>query len=163
MSPPCSRPASSSEPDAPYPPAPIEEDRAMPIPEQRDLEATRGILAGWLPAAPAGGCGRAASLGVARVEVGPIQGPALTGFSNETLLFDATYTRRRREVTEGLVVRVKPTAHTVFLESDFEWQYEVLDLLGSRTDVPVPVVRGFEADASVLGAPFFLMERLDGC
>ena len=46
----------------------------MPIPEQRDLEATRGILAGWL----------AGNLGVDRVEVGPIQGPALTGFSNET-------------------------------------------------------------------------------
>jgi len=125
----------------------------MPIPEQRDLEATRGILAGWL----------AGELGVDRVEVGTIQGPALTGFSNETLLFDATYTRRGREVTEGLVVRVKPTVHTVFLESDFEWQYQVLDLLGSKTDVPVPVVRAFEADPSYLGAPFFLMERIDGC
>lgn len=125
----------------------------MPIPEQRDLEATRGILGGWL----------AGNLGVDRVEVGPIQGPALTGFSNETLLFDATYTRRGREVTEGFVVRVKPTVHTVFLESDFEWQYRVLDLLGTKTDVPVPVVRAFEADPSYLGAPFFLMERIDGC
>ncbi len=125
----------------------------MPIPEQRDLEATRGILAAWL----------VGNLGVDAVEVGPIQGPALTGFSNETLLFDATYTRRGRQVTEGLVVRVKPTAHTVFLESDFEWQYQVLDLLGSKTDVPVPVVRAFEADPSILGAPFFLMERIDGC
>jgi aminoglycoside phosphotransferase (APT) family kinase protein len=125
----------------------------MPIPEQRDLEATRDILAGWL----------AGNLGVDRVEVGTIQGPALTGFSNETLLFDATYPRRGKEVTEGFVVRVKPTAHTVFLESDFEWQYQVLDLLGTKTDVPVPVVRGFEADPSYLGAPFFLMERIDGC
>jgi len=127
----------------------------MPIPEQRDLEATRGVLATWL----------ARHIGATDVEVGPIQGPALTGFSNETLLLDATYTpsggRPRR--TEGLVVRVKPTGHTVFLESDFEWQYRVLEIIGTHTDVPVPVMRGFEADASILGAPFFVMERFDGC
>jgi aminoglycoside phosphotransferase (APT) family kinase protein len=127
----------------------------MPIPEQRDLEATRGVLAQWL----------ARHFGAVDVEVGPIQGPAFTGFSNETLLFDATYTPAdggaRR--TEGLVVRVKPTAHTVFLESDFEWQYRVLEILGTRTDVPVPTVRGFESDPSVLGAPFFVMDRIDGC
>ena len=59
-------------------------------------------LAGWL----------AANLGVDRVDVGPIQGPALTGFSKETLLFDARYTRRGRAVTEGLVVRVTAKGKT---------------------------------------------------
>lgn len=126
----------------------------MPIPEQRDLEATRGILAPWF----------ATMLGATDVDVGPIQGPALTGFSNETLLMDVTYTNARgARRTEGFVVRVKPTAHTVFLESDFEWQYQVLEILGTHTSVPVPVVRAFEADESILGAPFFVMERIDGC
>ncbi len=125
----------------------------MPIPEQRDLEATRGVLAPWF----------AAQYRWRDVEVGPIQGPALTGFSNETLLMDVTATwadGRRR--TQGLVVRVQPTAHTVFLESDFEWQYRVLEILGTRTALPVPVVRSFEADPAVLGAPFFVMDRIDG-
>ena len=126
----------------------------MPIPEQRDLEEARGILAAWF----------ADDLGATDVEVGPIEGPALTGFSNETLLFDIDVHEAAGSAgTEGLVVRVKPTAHTVFLESDFEWQYQVLDLLGTKTDVPVPVVRGFEADPSILGAPFFVMERIDNC
>jgi aminoglycoside phosphotransferase (APT) family kinase protein len=126
----------------------------VPIPEQRDLEATRGILAPWF----------AEHFGGTDVEVGPIQGPALTGFSNETLLTDVTYTTAVGERrTDGVVVRVKPTAHTVFLESDFEWQYRVLEILGTRTDVPVPVMRGFEADDSLLGAPFFVMDRIDGC
>jgi aminoglycoside phosphotransferase (APT) family kinase protein len=125
----------------------------MPIPEQRDLEKARGILAAWF----------ANDFGATDVEVGPIQGPGLTGFSNETLLFDIEYTKRGKRRTEGLVVRVKPTAHTVFLESDFEWQYQVLDILGTKTDLPVPVVRAFEADPSVLGAPFFVMERIDNC
>lgn len=126
----------------------------MPIPEQRDLEATRPILAEWF----------ARDLDATDVEVGPIEKPGLTGFSNETLLFDLTYTPKgRRPRTEGLVVRTRPTAHTVFLESDFETQYRVLDTLGVRTDVPVPVMRGFESDPSVLGSEFFVMERLDGC
>ena len=113
----------------------------MPIPEQRDLEKARGILAAWF----------ANDLGATDVEVGPIEGPGLTGFSNETLLFDIEYTKRGKRRSEGLVVRVKPTAHTVFLESDFEWQYQVLDILGSKTDLPVPVVRSFEADLALPG------------
>ena len=57
----------------------------MPIPEQRDLEAARGILAGWLAKTSASTGSRSARSRV----------PRLTGFSNETLLFDATYTKPR--------------------------------------------------------------------
>lgn len=125
----------------------------MPIPEQRDLEAARGVLAGWL----------ARQLpGATDVEVGPITGPALTGFSNETLLFDASWTKDGAHITEPLVLRVKPTQHTVFLESDFEHQYLVLRILRDRSDVPVPSVRWFESDESVLGAPFFVMNKVEG-
>jgi len=125
----------------------------VPIPEQRDLEEARGIVARWLadriPGATA-------------VEVGPISGPAFTGFSNETLLFDASWTLGGEHHTEALVLRVKPTQHTVFMESDFESQYRVLETLGTRTDVPVPTMRWFEADESHLGAPFFVMDKVDG-
>jgi aminoglycoside phosphotransferase (APT) family kinase protein len=125
----------------------------VPIPEQRDLEAARGIIAGWLaeriPDA-------------SDVEVGPLSGPAFTGFSNETLLFDASWKIHGAAHREGLVLRVKPTQHTVFMEADFESQYRVLEALGTRTDVPVPTVRWFEADARYLGAPFFVMDKVDG-
>ncbi len=125
----------------------------MPIPEQRNLEEARGILGKWL----------AEQLpGATDVEVGPIGGPAATGFSNETLLFDASWTQGGDAHTESLVVRVKPVAHTVFLEADFESQYQVLSTLGQRTDVPVPTMRWFEADDAWLGAPFFVMDRVDG-
>jgi aminoglycoside phosphotransferase (APT) family kinase protein len=125
----------------------------MPIPEQRDLEKTRAVLGDWL----------ARRLGVAAVDVAEIAGPAATGFSNETLIFDATWTDRGGTPhTEGFVVRVKPTSYTVFLESDFEAQYRVLDTLGRHTDIPVPVVRWYEDDERILGAPFFVMERLTG-
>ena len=125
----------------------------MPIPEQRDLEAARGIVAGWLAERVPG---------ATDVEVGPISGPAFTGFSNETLLFDADWTIGGERSTEPLVLRVKPTQHTVFMESDFESQYRVLESLGTRTTVPVPTVRWFEPDDGYLGAPFFVMDKVDG-
>src|SRR6266852_1187919 len=125
----------------------------MPIPEQRDLEAARDILATWL----------AKQLPDAEnVQVGAISGPAATGFSNETLLFDASWQHDGARVSEPLVLRVKPTQHTVFLESDFEHQYLVLRTLAERTNVPVPPVRWYEADASYLGAPFFVMGKVEG-
>ena len=125
----------------------------MPIPEQRNLEEARGILADWL----------AKQLPDASdVEIGPISGPQFTGFSNETLLFDASWTSGGGRTTDQLVLRVKPTQHTVFLEADFENQYRVLQALHEHTDVPVPRMRWFEADDSYLGAPFFVMDRVDG-
>jgi aminoglycoside phosphotransferase (APT) family kinase protein len=125
----------------------------VPIPEQRDLDQARQTLAAWLvkqlPDAT-------------DVQVGPIHGPASTGFSNETLLFDASWVADGTPVTESLVLRVKPTQHTVFLEADFEQQYLVLRTLGERSTVPVPPVRWYEADATYLGAPFFVMGKVDG-
>ncbi|HSO95559.1 MAG TPA: phosphotransferase family protein [Acidimicrobiia bacterium] len=125
----------------------------MPIPEQRDLEQARATLAAWLTRQLPDATG---------VQVGPISGPAATGFSNETLLFDASWVTDGAPVEESLVLRVKPTQHTVFLEADFEQQYLVLRTLGEHSDVPVPPVRWYEADDRVLGAPFFVMERVEG-
>lgn len=125
----------------------------MPIPEQRNLEDARGILATWL----------AKQLpGATDVEIGPISGPGLTGFSNETLLFDASWNESGTPTTESLVLRVKPTRHTVFLEADFESQIKVMSALGAHTDVLVPPVRWHEEDPGPLGAPFFVMTKIDG-
>jgi aminoglycoside phosphotransferase (APT) family kinase protein len=125
----------------------------MPIPEQRDLEAARGILADWLAKRLPDASG---------VDVGPIRGPESTGFSNETLLFDASWSTGGDRTTERLVLRVEPTQHTVFLEADFENQYRVLQTLHDHTAVPVPEVRWVEPDPASLGAPFFVMGQVDG-
>lgn len=125
----------------------------MPIPAQRDLEQARVRLAGWLaerhPSA-------------SDVRVSEVSGPAFTGFSNETLLFDASWTVDGERRDQGMVARVKPTGHTVFLEADFEIQYRVMETLHASTAVPVPPVVGFEDDPSWLGAPFFVMNKIDG-
>lgn len=125
----------------------------MPVPEQRDLEATRGILAGWLTTKIPG---------ATDVEVSTISGPGNTGFSNETLIFGASWKERGATRTEALVVRPRPTQHTVFLEQDFESQYRVLIALAERTNVPVPPIKWVETDPTVLGSPFFVMGKVDG-
>jgi aminoglycoside phosphotransferase (APT) family kinase protein len=123
----------------------------VPIPAQRDLAEARRALTGWL----------AAQHPHSDPWVSDVDAPAFTGFSNETLLFDAAWTEDGTRVERGLVARVKPTGYSVFFEPDFEVQYRAMDLLAG-SGVPVPPLVGYEADAGVLGAPFFVMEKVEG-
>src|SRR5215218_10503831 len=125
----------------------------MPIPEQRDLDKARGVIRDWL----------AAKLPDARdLTISELIGPAFTGFSNETLLFDASWKEGGEARSTGYVIRVKPTSHTIFLEADFDSQYKVIKALSEHTDVPLPPVYWYEDDESVLGAPFFVMGKVEG-
>ncbi|HMC41985.1 MAG TPA: phosphotransferase, partial [Acidimicrobiales bacterium] len=124
----------------------------MGVPKQRDLEKARTQLARWL----------GAKLDAGDIALSEIDAPAITGFSNETLLFDAAWTEGGREHSQGFAVRVKPGAYTIFLESAFETQYRVLRALSEHTEVPVPPTLWYEDDDSVLGAPFFVMRRVQG-
>jgi aminoglycoside phosphotransferase (APT) family kinase protein len=123
----------------------------MPVPAQRDLEQTRTTLASWL----------AAQLDTPSVDISTITTPSLTGFSSETLLFDATWRTRGTWRTEGFVARVAPTGYQIFYEPEFETQFHVMRALAG-TDVPVPKVHWYEGDESVLGAPFFVMSKIEG-
>lgn len=99
------------------------------------------------------------------VEIGPLAGTSATGMSSDTLLFDATYRDRDGTIrTDPLVARVAPSPEDipVFPHYDLTCQFEVLRHVGSHSDVPVPTVRWNEPDASVLGAPFFVMDRVEG-
>jgi aminoglycoside phosphotransferase (APT) family kinase protein len=118
----------------------------MPANSQRDVEQSRKALAAWL----------ADKVG-SEVTLGDFGGPGATGFSNETIIVDAGYAGR----TETLVVRVAPTGYTLFPDAAFEEQYQILVTLGEKTSIPVPSVRWYEKDPSILGAPFFVMEFVD--
>ncbi|MDP9101384.1 MAG: phosphotransferase family protein [Actinomycetota bacterium] len=125
----------------------------MPIPAQRDAEQSRVRLAAWL----------APKLGAdGPVTVSPLRGPGATGFSNETLIADATWSAGGTSASASFVVRVAPTGYSLFPDPAFDVQYKVLVALGAHSPVPVPTVRWFEKDASVLGAPFFVMDEVPG-
>jgi aminoglycoside phosphotransferase (APT) family kinase protein len=113
----------------------------------RDVEQSAKQLSAWL----------AAKVG-ADVTLGEFGGPGATGFSNETIIVDASY----GGTTEKLVVRVAPTGYTLFPDAAFEEQYTILTTLAAKTSIPVPKVRWYETDPSVLGAPFFVMDFVDG-
>jgi aminoglycoside phosphotransferase (APT) family kinase protein len=118
---------------------------------QRDLDAVRARLTGWL----------AARLPHARdVAVSSLRAPE-AGFSNESLLFDLTYDADGRRHVEPLVVRLTPDEFHVFPEYDLARQFHVMRALAA-TDVPVPRVRWLEEDAAVVGSPFFVMDRIAG-
>ncbi len=124
----------------------------MPIPQARDVDVTRTQLAAWL---------RRKLPHASEVAVGEIGLPSGSGFSNETLLIDAAWREEGAPVAARLVARVKPTAYAIFPEYDLQRQYRTMELL-APTYVPVPRMRWYEDDASVLGQPFYVMDRVDG-
>jgi len=121
-------------------------------PPRRDLELTRAQLQEWLSQ-------RLPDADDLRIP--EIAGPSTTGFSSDTLLFDAHWQAGGAARCERLVARLKPTGFTVFPRYDIALQYRVLDILG-RTAVSVPQVRWLEEDEGVLGVPFYVMNRIDG-
>lgn len=120
----------------------------MPVP-RRDLEQTRERLLRWLRRRLPG------------AEISPLSGPAATGFSNDTLLFDLAWQEEGRRQARALVCRVQPTGLAVFPRYDVAQQYRVMDALRA-TAVPVPAMLWLEPDPEPLGSPFFVMERVEG-
>ena len=80
------------------------------------------------------------------------------GASNQTLSLDIRVTCEGVPADVPLVLRPE-RPDGILAPYDIERQFRVLRAL-SRTEVPVPAVMWHERDATVLGAPFFLMHRL---
>lgn len=97
-------------------------------------------------------------------EVVEVIKPQGNGMSSETLLFTARWTEDDDRVEQRLVARIEPELDKVpvFPAYDLRLQFDVIDLVGRTTDVAVPRVRWFEPDGSIVGAPFFVMDRVDG-
>jgi len=121
--------------------------------DERDLDATAAQLVEWV----------APKLSVPRgdIRIEDLEAPLGTGFSSDTLLFDLVYRDNGEERREGLVARLEPTEYIVFPTYDVALQCRVLQKL-EGTDVPVPRVRWLESDPSVLGVPFYIMDRVAG-
>jgi aminoglycoside phosphotransferase (APT) family kinase protein len=91
--------------------------------------------------------------------------PESNGMSSETLLFDASWSEDDgRRTLQPCAARLSPDpgAVPVFPVYDLERQFRVMRLVGARSAVPVPATLWYEPDAAPLGAPFFVMEKVDG-
>lgn len=120
----------------------------------RDVSTVPAILSQWL----------ATQMDGVRPEVTVESGIDSNGMSSETLILTGRWTDDGRPVEEKWVARVAPTGADVPVFSSYrmDHQFEVMRLAGELTDVPVPRVRWLEDTGEVLGAPFFLMDHVDG-
>lgn len=140
------------------------EDRVTPAPPTGELKLQRSsrdsatvpkLLEDWLAALlPAG----------AEPTVVLHSGIDANGMSSETLVFDATWTESGSRDTHEYVARVAPAEQDfpVFETYALEDQYGAMRLVAESSGVPVPRVSFLEPTGSVLGTPFFLMDRVSG-
>ena len=119
----------------------------------RDLEILAASLADWLQA----------RMPAARdIRILDLSYPLGAGMSHETILFDAEWREDGAPRKRGLVVRIKPQGELVYHDDMFEEQYRLMKLMHEASDVKVAEPLWFEPDPSLLGAPFFVMEKKAG-
>lgn len=120
----------------------------------RDHTVLRARLLRWLEQ----------RLALQSVELSELVAPSSNGMSSETLLFEVSWQESGQHRQQRCVARLPPeaTALPVFPSYDMDKQFRVMQLVGARSSAPVPRVLWSETDEAWLGAPFFVMERLDG-
>lgn len=119
---------------------------------ERDAAETALTLSSWLATVP----------GITDVTVDGVTIPSATGWSNETIMFDARWTRDGRVETQELVARVAPSGYQVFPEATFTRQFNVMQALAERSNVPMARILWLEEDPAWFGQPFWIMERVRG-
>ncbi|MDG2001835.1 MAG: phosphotransferase family protein [Novosphingobium sp.] len=122
-------------------------------PHVRDLDDLARALAGWLsPRLP----------GASDIRLENLTYPRGAGQSHETILFDAHWREGGEDREQGMVVRIKPTSFTVYPDDLFIEQYRIMQVMHEGGYVPVAPPLWIEEDASLLGSPFFVMEKRVG-
>ncbi|WP_197515407.1 phosphotransferase family protein [Mycobacterium sp. E1747] len=82
--------------------------------------------------------------------------------SAETLMFDAEWTTDAGRVSRALVAKVAPSGPGIYMDYDILREARVLRAVAQDSSVPVPEVLWSEADTSVLGGQFLIMEHVNG-
>ena len=121
----------------------------------RDTSTVPDLISRWLATRLPGGV-------TPRVTVE--SGVDANGMSSETIVLTAAWDEDGSSVQRRLVARVAPTDEDVpvFPAYRLDHQFEVIRRVAEKTAVPVPQVRWLEPTGEVLGAPFFLMDYVEG-
>ncbi|MFN8627331.1 MAG: phosphotransferase family protein [Candidatus Binatia bacterium] len=85
-----------------------------------------------------------------------------TGASSATHLFDVHWNDGGTARMVPTVLRAAPRGPSPFPTYDLGFQFRIMHAVHAHTSVPVPKVLWLEEDPTIIGAPFFLMQRLDG-
>ncbi len=122
-------------------------EHAAPISTAALMERLRG----WLPTQMPGACDLDIS--------DPVE-PA-QGSSSRTILFKLSWREQGVGHERDLVARIQREAACP-LQSDVLHQYRTMAAIADAADVAVPRLVLAQEGAGILGAPFFLMERVEG-
>jgi len=125
----------------------------MALKNRDNPDSVRDSLAAWLPSVLDT---------TAPVTVSNLHIPAASGMSNETVLFDCTWTHDGKNLAQGFVARIPPEKDGLFPDHDLARELRVMTLLGEHTDAAIPTVVAHERTGSVLGSPFALLDRVYG-
>jgi len=124
----------------------------MSIPSQRDALTLQTVMRDWLSARMPD---------ATHIDLPPVRA-AEGGSSSETLFIDPIVTRGGETRQHHWVLRIQATGHQVYQDPSVERQFRVMEMVARQGGVPVPAVLWFEGDAGLLGAPFFVMDRVEG-
>jgi aminoglycoside phosphotransferase (APT) family kinase protein len=96
--------------------------------------------------------------------VSELTGTETNGMSSDTVLFRAQWDGTDGAHDERLVARVAPALADVpvFPTYDLQGQFDVIRGVAELTDAPIPKPWWCENSSDALGAPFFVMSRVDG-
>jgi aminoglycoside phosphotransferase (APT) family kinase protein len=122
-------------------------------PETRDLNELATALTCWLSER---------LKGASDLRLDNFDYPRGAGMSHETILFDAHWREDGESQMRGMVVRIKPGSQTVFPDDLFDQQYQVMRVMHDGQYVRVAEVMWLEPESSILGRPFFVMEKKHG-
>ena len=137
------------------PSEPAVEDISRLEHSSRDLTALPEVMSQWLSTVLPGG---------ATPEITVESGVDSNGMSSETIILTGRWDEDGERREQKFVARVAPAEQDVPVFSSYrmDHQFDVIRLVGEKTDVPVPPVRWLEPTGSVLGTQFFLMDYVDG-
>jgi aminoglycoside phosphotransferase (APT) family kinase protein len=121
----------------------------------RDVSALPDVMSRWLSTVMPGGVAP---------EITVESGVDANGMSSETIILTGRWDADGQPKKQKWVARVAPTERDVPVFSSYrmDQQFDVIRLVGEKTDVPVPRVRWLEPTGSVLGTQFFLMDYVEG-
>lgn len=100
------------------------------------------------------------------VRISNIDIPVATGFSNETVFFDAAWREDGAAQEQRFVARIEPASGPLFpaqtpeLTVSVDVQHRAMTAVSGVA--PVPPLLGYEPDPAVLGQPFFVMGFVEG-
>ncbi len=88
--------------------------------------------------------------------------PESGGWSNETHIFDASWTRAGSIHTRAFVLRLAPAGPAMFRDYDLGRQVHCLRHLRKTSACPVPAVLADDLEGRAFGRPFYVMDFVDG-